>query len=792
MLPSLEPGRVLATFGTEQQLPWRSTATTAELELPQMNADSVRENLVYRIFLQRSLADGSFPWWSPYWFGGMPFVASGHTQALYPPSVIAAFFDPLTSYGALIAFHGSVAAGGAWLWLRAAGLGRLACFLGSLVFLWNGMFVTRHGQPQFIATGAWLPWILAGIEHLCGSRRALGTALVAIATALAILAGHPSVYIYGLYFIGAYALVRALFIPGPSGARLAGRYGARALVAAAGAVAIGAGLASVQLAALLELAATSERAVTATDVALERLPHWLHLLRALFPDAAGTPLRGDYWTLSKTKYFAGILYVGVAPLVLALVGALRGGARGRWLALIGAGAVAVIYLPPLAAAAHSFLPGFQFSRIDRLSIAWFLSVPMLVGLGLEALLRGERTLRAGAALIGLGGLVALGLWAFPHFGSPYFPGAAATARAAIARGTVYGVLAIGALAWAGRGRPRRRPAALLLIALSALELASFARAFIVDRDADRMFRETSLTRFLEEVPGPFRIAKFAPTQAAIDITFPANIPAVYGIEDLHGFGPLHSPDIDRLLRAVDERPVRSWAIKPFFRAESLASPVVDLLQVRYVLSAEPLREPGSIGLRLVHDEELHVYENDSVMPRATFVVHYVVEPDPTRAAALIASGDVDPRSSTVLERAPPGLSARPPTRGANGRVEILDRGLDWWKLRKSGPQAGLVRLADPFYAGWTASVDGEAAPVLRADSALRAVAVGPGQHEIVFRYRPAWLEFAVGTTLVSMLALTLALFATSRAAESVEVPSAKSDTSKAVRPSRAGSGSLST
>jgi uncharacterized membrane protein YfhO len=47
-------------------------------------------------------------------------------------------------------------------------------------------------------------------------------------------------------------------------------------------------------------------------------------------------------------------------------------------------------------------------------------------------------------------------------------------------------------------------------------------------------------------------------------------------------------------------------------------------------------------------------------------------------------------------------------------------------------------LSDQWYPGWTATVDGKPAAILRADVALRAVALSPGAHRVRFRYQPRW------------------------------------------------------
>lgn len=61
------------------------------------------------------------------------------------------------------------------------------------------------------------------------------------------------------------------------------------------------------------------------------------------------------------------------------------------------------------------------------------------------------------------------------------------------------------------------------------------------------------------------------------------------------------------------------------------------------------------------------------------------------------------------------------------------------------PRGGYVLLADAYYPGWTAAVNGRPAPIVRADILFRAVEVPPGASTVAFRYQPAWLPLiAVG------------------------------------------------
>jgi uncharacterized membrane protein YfhO len=55
---------------------------------------------------------------------------------------------------------------------------------------------------------------------------------------------------------------------------------------------------------------------------------------------------------------------------------------------------------------------------------------------------------------------------------------------------------------------------------------------------------------------------------------------------------------------------------------------------------------------------------------------------------------------------------------------------------------GFLVLTDTHYPGWRAEVDSAPARILRADYLFRAVALGSGEHRVVFRYAPRWRPFA--------------------------------------------------
>jgi uncharacterized membrane protein YfhO len=69
---------------------------------------------------------------------------------------------------------------------------------------------------------------------------------------------------------------------------------------------------------------------------------------------------------------------------------------------------------------------------------------------------------------------------------------------------------------------------------------------------------------------------------------------------------------------------------------------------------------------------------------------------------------------------------------------------------------GMLVVADAWFPGWTATVDGSPVAILQASGKIRGVVVDGGVHKVVMRYRPKNLY--IGAMLTAMgLSLCAAL-----------------------------------
>ncbi|MFH1086779.1 MAG: hypothetical protein V1772_13585, partial [Chloroflexota bacterium] len=334
--------------------PWASQADAAGVGAPHntLLSDLYLENYAWKRLIVQSLRARQHPLWNPYILSGVPFLAAGQHSALYPLSLVFCILPLPTAYGWFAALHLFLAEILTYVLARTLGLSRPAGALAGLAFGFCGFMVIGNVFPMIVAAAVWLPLILAAIEATVqraerGARELLGyiplTALGAVAFGLSFLAGHPEMYYYVALTAGAYALWRlvTLTLRRPPLAPLALAAGAAAAMAA-----VGLGLAAAQWLPLLELARVNFRSAGAT---LREVLSWAYPLRhavaLLVPDfygnpshhayldlftgqrtpvtvnALGQPIREVFWGIKS--YVEGAAYVGVLPLVLALIALLR-------------------------------------------------------------------------------------------------------------------------------------------------------------------------------------------------------------------------------------------------------------------------------------------------------------------------------------------------------------------------------------------------------------------------------------------------------------------------------------
>lgn len=158
---------------------------------------------------------------------------------------------------------------------------------------------------------------------------------------------------------------------------------------------------------------------------------------------------------------------------------------------------------------------------------------------------------------------------------------------------------------------------------------------------------------------------------------------------------------------------------------------------------------------LVHEAgKTRIYRNEGYFPRAYVVGRAVLADDALAALAAVRRHVDELDEVVVLEADDPALERLETAVTPASQVAITHYGLNQVTLAADLNDAGFVVLADTYYPGWRAAVDGTAVPVYRANGLVRAVFVPAGEHTVTFSFVP--VDFWAGTA-VSAVALIVAL-----------------------------------
>jgi hypothetical protein len=150
-----------------------------------------------------------------------------------------------------------------------------------------------------------------------------------------------------------------------------------------------------------------------------------------------------------------------------------------------------------------------------------------------------------------------------------------------------------------------------------------------------------------------------------------------------------------------------------------------------------------------------LYRLPDALGRA-WVVPAARQVDVDETLAALADPAFDPAAEVLL--AQPLSGVRSPALSVGYQVTLQDAP-NRVTIRASLDAPGYLVLADTWYPGWRATVDGEPVEVLRANHAFRAIWLETGEHNVEMIYRPtaALVGAAISLTVLALLVAGLRL-----------------------------------
>ena len=662
-------------------------------------------------FQQDCLRHGELPFWNPYNNCGVPFLAQWNTMPLYPPSLLylalplewsLSFFSLTHLWWAGLGMY--------FLARRWTGNNFAAAFAGT-VFSFNGFTLNLLMWPSHIATFAWLPWVVLAAE-LAWREGMQKIMLAAFAGAMQMLAGGPETIFLTWLIVSALWLQQFIKNESPRAAML-WRF---PLV-----VALVVSLTAVQLLPFLDLVAHAQRESGFADLRWSMPGRgWVNFL---VPMAFGSTRtegiffqHGQYWTSSY--------YLGLGALWLALLALWKNRERRVWLLAVIALAGLILALgenTPVLPALRKLLPQLSFITypIKYISVVIF-AAPLLAAFALANFAKTHKQLLPlGAVLFALLGAILHWTQHTPMPGDdPH-----ATLLNGFSRAVFLILTGIILFALTREAKSRLLQAAPLLLILTAWADV-FTHEPTQNPTVPPWVYQPGLAREkLALTPQPAlggARAMVSPMAANEFLAFAANDPKNNFLTKRLGYCANvnlldATPKVDGFFSLT---PRESYAVLSLFYATTNAS----YPRLEAFLGVAHSTAP---------DEFFHWQSRTNFLPLIT-AGQKPVFVDDASADLPLQNPDFDSGQMVFLPEQVRALVTI--TNQTTAKVLNFQFSPQTVDAEVEAAEPSLVVVAQTYYHNWHAEIDGQPAPLLRANLAFQAVQIPAGTHKIHLFY----------------------------------------------------------
>ncbi|MGD1045950.1 MAG: YfhO family protein [Bacteroidota bacterium] len=363
-------------------------------------SDFAEMHLPRQMFAAKYLRDFSLPFWNPYTFGGMPFLAEPEVGFFYPPTIIMNLLSlpghlPVMELQLAIMFHFLLAGISMYLFVHLITKNQMAGIISGLSYAFSAIFALHFLDYIVLYPIAWLPLVMFFLYRSLDTLHVRNALYGGFVLGISMLAGHMQSVLYMFLFFGMFIFWCALhqlykknFVP---------RYWLHFWGITIIFLSVGIGLFAIQLLHSHELAAESTRSIMTYEKAVEASVDPKQLLTAVVPKLFGhldgfdpdipffiAPNSASYY-----YYWATAFYFGITALILGIVGAVHNYKNYLGGFFIFTGWLAILY----ALGEHSFvfklffnLPPFNLFRgPSRILFLLVFSMSVLAGFGYVAI-----------------------------------------------------------------------------------------------------------------------------------------------------------------------------------------------------------------------------------------------------------------------------------------------------------------------------------------------------------------------------------------------------------------------
>jgi hypothetical protein len=717
----------------------------------------------WREFAWESLTHGLLPLWNPFNGMGAPLIANYQLALFYPPGWLVYLFAIIGgsqlmawSHTLLVVLHLIWAGIGMVFFARSLGLGELAQTISGLAFSLSGYLVARNSFFSIIWAAAWLPWIMYSVNELVKQEKLKFSFPLLFFIVFQLLAGHAQLTWYSLLLASLWIVIFCWVYHGAKRALGGGLIFGLTMI-------IGVGLTAIQLFPTAEFLLQSQRSGAVNyDLGLTYSFWPWRLLNLLSPDFFGNPGSGTYF--GYAAYWEDAIYFGLIPMVLSLSTLKHLFKRRKysesgqatraavlWILVVVAFIFALGKNTPIFPWLYLNVPTFGlFNAPARWMVGAVFGLSALAGIGAEAwkapvgkVLRNYR--------IGLVITVAVALGAgitFLVLKEVKLSFIQATAIAGL-WGAVYCLLAIKM----PKSEAGRKAWTYIFIGVVVVDLISAQWSLVPTSPANVVIPSPGVTSLPDnqrvylsyqdeynlKFQRFFHIDDFTPLESWSNIwkTQLPNTNLSGRVEYVNNFDPLLPDRYSTLINFLDQ-------LSPEMR-----DPWLKLMNVGAVEEIDP-RTPDGVKFTPAQTQGRFQW-----FACAEFAMRKAEAWDMTQKLVANSRSDL-----VVLEGE---KFNQPCSANKSADIQVLLDQPESVIIKITASQedsGGWLFMADTWYPGWIAAVDGIETPIYRADYAFRAIQVNGGQHIIKFEYQPKSFFFGVAISAVSWIIILIFILIT--------------------------------
>jgi uncharacterized membrane protein YfhO len=192
---------------------------------------------------------------------------------------------------------------------------------------------------------------------------------------------------------------------------------------------------------------------------------------------------------------------------------------------------------------------------------------------------------------------------------------------------------------------------------------------------------------------------------------------------------------------------------PWIYASNYNSRLLDLLNVKYILTTEKIEESK---FKLVYNEDIRIYENTKAFPRVFLVPEAIVIKEKKEILRYLSSDDFELAKYVILEEEP-GIGHRPKTidyRHEKEEVTITKYEPNEVAINVLLNSSKFLILSDAYYPGWRVYIDGKEDRIFKANYIMRAIHLERGYHKVAFIYDPVSFKIGKYISFLSLISVT--------------------------------------